>query len=137
MVLRVRRSEASAGMQSARPIRAAANTVGRQHLVKQYRNITMKSIFQGSIGFICETPLFHKTRPRGAAVKRREGRNSGPRRAGLRLWGQGGAGGQSGLLPGGPGRQAARTCRRSRIFPRTLMTTSSMGMVAPARFKPF
>jgi hypothetical protein len=53
--------------------------------VKQYLNITTKSKFQGSIGFVCETPLFHKTRPGGAAGKRREGSNSGPRRVGLRL----------------------------------------------------
>jgi hypothetical protein len=69
MVLRVRRSEASAGMLSDSPIRAAVNTFGQQQLVKQYLNITTKSKFQGSIGFVCETPLFHKTRPRGAAGK--------------------------------------------------------------------
>ena len=47
-----------------------------QQLVKQYRNITTKNIFQDSIGFIYETPLFHKTRRESAAGKRPEGRNS-------------------------------------------------------------
>jgi hypothetical protein len=35
--------------------------------MEQYRNITTKSIFQDRIGFIYETPLFHKTRRAGAA----------------------------------------------------------------------
>jgi hypothetical protein len=49
--------------------------------MEQYRNITTKSIFQDRIGFIYETPLFHKTRRAGAAGKRRAGTNPGLNRA--------------------------------------------------------